>query len=352
MPYQYFVSTILLSSSLLAQSPLAEAIEKIDHRGELRFGAIQTEDSQGDKATTVALGGRVTLETKPLNGISLVGSFFTTNPLFGKRDEGMFLGSSNQGYSIVGESYLKVAMGKSLFKAGRQLLDTPYADSDDIGMIPNSFEGYSLVNQDLSDTTLIVALLDKYAGIDADVAEKFSDLQSSKDPILVGGVIYEGIEKSSLEVWHYNMDDADFNYAEFGYEADTFSMGLQYTDQENSNRAYGVAVGGKIDNLAINFAYNRVKGIVSNGFGGGPFFTSSEDHTIEDSQDQEARLYGATYQFGDLSMGVTHVAFDKGENETDYLVSLTINKHHTLDVIYSDMYDDGNMVRFFANYSF
>ncbi len=39
--------------------------------------------------------------------------------------------------------------------------------------------------------------------------------------------------------------------------------------------------------LVLDLHYNRVDGVVTNGFGGGPFFTSSEDHTVADVKDQE-----------------------------------------------------------------
>ena len=92
--------------------------------------------------------------------------------------------------------------------------------------------------------------------------------------------------------------------------------------------------------------------MVVNGFGGGPFFTSDEDHTIADVIDQEAMRYGVEYELSRLSVAFNHTDFDKGEDETDYLASFAVNENHSLDLIYSDMYDDGDMLRFFANYSF
>jgi hypothetical protein len=336
----------------MAEGSLSDAIEGISHKGQLRLGAVQIEDEQSEKSTTLSAGGYVSLSTKPLGGVSLTGTLYTTNPIFGKREEGLFLDSKSKGYSIVGEAYLQADLGKTTLKAGRQLLDTPYADSDDIGMIPNSFEGYSLINHNIADTTVVLAYLDKWAGVDAPVPEKFNEMQSSGDALFTAGVIYEGIEQTTLQAWHYRADDANLNYVEAGYEADTFNMAFQYTDQDHSNSAYGVALGGEVDGLALSFAYNKVDGMVINGFGGGPFFTSAEDHTIAEVADQEAMSYGAEYALGRVTLGVNHTDLDRGENETDYLASFAVNKNHSLDLIYSDMYDDGSMLRFFANYNF
>ena len=346
------VTIIAFSTHLLAQTSISNAIDGIEHSGELRFGAVRTKDESGTKLTTLSMGGKVSLETKPISGISLVGTLFTTNPIFGKREDGMFLNSHQEGYSIAGESYLKANFAKTIIKAGRQIIDTPYADSDDIGIIPNTFEGYSLVNSDAEGTTVILALLDKWSGIDAPTPEKFTKMQSSKDAVFTAGIIIKGQENTTLQAWHYKLDNANFNYGEISYEADTFNMAIQYTDQDDSNRAYGISLGGRVDNLNITIAYNSVDGRVSNGFGGGPFFTSAEDHTIADVKDQKAKMYGAEYNLDKITLGATHVDLDKGEDETDYIASFQVNKNHTLDLIYSDMYDDGNIVRFFANYQF
>ncbi len=348
----FIVTLMLFSSSSFAQDSLSTAIEGIEHNGEIRLGAIRTKDSEDKKATTVSLGGKLSIETKPISGISLVGTFFTTNHLFGKDDESLFLSSTGEDYSIVGEAYLKVNFGKSTIKAGRQVIDTPFADSDDIAMVPNSFEGYSLVNKDLQDSTVVLALLDKWSGVDAPIPEKFTPLQSSNDSVFVAGLIYEGVANTTIEAWHYELEDIDLNYGEFSYEKNSFRLGFQYTDQDNDNSAYGLLVGGDFGNLSLEFDYNKVDGIVTNGFGGGPFFTSNEDHTIADITDQEAKTYRAEYKLDGLTLGISHADFDKCENETDYLASFEVNKNHTIDLIYSDMYDDGNMVRFFANYKF
>ncbi len=154
----------------------------------------------------------------------------------------------------MGEAFIKVQFGKNIIKAGRQIVDTPYADSDDVGMIPNSFEGYSLVSNDLENATIILASLDKWSGVDTAQPEKFNDMQSSSDGVLTAGVIYEGIENTKLQAWYYDLDNAKFNYLEAGYETDRFNIAGQYSDQDNSNSVFGASAGVNIENLALNVA--------------------------------------------------------------------------------------------------
>jgi len=346
------MSTLLLGVVGLQADGIAEAFSKAKIEGQLRVGAVHIEDEAGDTTSTLALGGKLGIKTSPISGVRLAATFYTTNALFGEDEEGMFLDSNRDGYAIVGEAYLEAKLGETTLKAGRQIVDTPYADSDDIGMIPNTFEGITLVNQDIADTTVVLAALDKWAGVDAEVPEKFKNMQSSGDAVLTAGILYEGIESTTLQAWHYRLDEVNFNYFEAGYENEQFNLAAQYSDQDNGNSVVGLQAGVNMGNVTLTSAYNKVNGTVANGFGGGPFFTSAEDHTIAEVVDQEALLVGAEYAIDNLSLALTHVTFDKGENETDYTASYAFNDKMSLDVIYSDMYADGTMTRVFAKHNF
>jgi len=347
------LSLVLLLILGAEASVLEEIFNNAEMNGQLRLGAVEIEDEAGENFSTLALGGNLGVKTKAINGISLGTTLYSTNALFGKNEEGMFLDSKRESYSILGEAYVQAMVGKTSIKAGRQILDTPYADSDDIGMIPNTFEGFSIVSQELKDTTIVLASLDKWSGVDSAVPEKFNKMQDSGDAVLTAGVIYEGIENTTLQGWHYKLDDGDFNYLEAGYEREKFNVGVQYTDQDNDNSAFGLRGELNMGDLVLSTAYNKVKGVVSNGFGGGPFFTSAEDHTIEiEERDEEGILVGAEYSLEKLTLAFVHANFEKGENDTDYIVNYAVNNKYNLDLIYSDMYDDGTMVRFFANYNF
>lgn len=346
------LSLAILSSMSLEAGALEEAFIKSEVSGQVRLGAVQSKNSTGDKESTVALGGRLGIKTNPVAGISAAATFYTTNAILGHSDNGMFLNSKNGGYSIVGEAYIQAEMGKTSLKVGRQVVDTPYADSDDIGMIPNTFEGVTLINQDIPDTTVILAVLSRWSGVDTEIPEKFNEMQASGDAVYVGGLIYEGIENTTLQAWQYKLDDTDFNYVEAGYETESYSVATQYIDQGHNNTAFGFSGAVNVGNLAVNAAYNKAHGTVNNGFGGGPFFTSSEEHTVAEVVDQEAVLVGAEYRINDVTLAVTHVNFEKGENETDYVVSYSANEKLSFDVIHADMHGDGKLIRVFANYDF
>jgi len=343
----------LLSVTLLAKAnDITEEILELKTSGELRVGAIEVEDDAGDKTSTLSLGGKVGLNSKPINGFTLGATFYTTNALFGKDSESMFLDSNSKSYSIVGEAYLQTNFEKTSIKVGRQLFDSPFINGDDIGMIPNTIEGYTLVDKTIPNTTVIMGYIDSWAGVDAPKPERFTKMQESDNGVILLGTIYEGLEHTTLQAWHYKLEKNSWNYLEASYEQDGWSVAGQYANQGEGNTLYGFDGQYSIKELTLHTAYNEVHGVISNGFGGGPFFTSSEDHTVHETLHNKAKLMGAEYNVKDITLSLTHVNFSKCEDETDYIASYALNESLSMDLIYSDMNHDGKMSRFFVNYSF
>jgi hypothetical protein len=67
----------------------------------------------------------------------------------------------------MGELWMAGTVGKTTAKAGRMELDTPLAFSEKWSIVPNTFEGAVLINQDIPDTTLVGAWVGKGNGANA-----------------------------------------------------------------------------------------------------------------------------------------------------------------------------------------
>jgi imipenem/basic amino acid-specific outer membrane pore len=161
------VAVGLLSSANAAED-LSSMFSEGKASGQIRMFSIDRK-YQGSAGTTIhrnatALGGHLKYETADYEGLSLGAAFYTTNRIASSptRDATLF-GKNSDGYSILGEAYLQYKYGNTIFKGGRQKLDTPLAGSDDARMLPNLFEAYLLINKDIPDTTLIVGQVTKFA---------------------------------------------------------------------------------------------------------------------------------------------------------------------------------------------
>ena len=340
----------------------------------------------GDDNSDLALGGKLHVETNAWYGLSAGASFYTTHAIGDNDGAGVpFFNSSNDSYDILGEAYMQAQFGNTTLKAGRQEIDTPYADTDDIGMIPNTFEAYVLTNTDLPGTTIIAALVQKMAGVDADVPEKFTTT-GMDGGIPTVGIIYEGLENLALQGWYYNVQDSAgdrvFTYFDATYGTSMSSMAFeiaaQYATQDafdgdvdGDSSIFGVtaSIGLESAGISVAVAYNSTDGTAANnGFGGGPFFTSAEHLTLaETGADGDLLAFTAEWDasaagLNGLTLGAGYFTLndrnDAEATELDLTANYAFNDNFSVDVIYSDIEDDitgdGDFTntRVFVNYTF
>lgn len=366
-------ASIILTQLLYAENTLLEEVD-----GYLRFGY----QNGADGAEDIALGGKLHLQTGEWQGIVAGISVYTTNPIGSHDGAGMvFFDADHNAYSTLGEAYLKLNYGKNRLKVGRQEIDTPYADTDDNGMIPNRFEAAVFTNNDIDDLTITLAYLTKMAGVDAEVPETFTDI-GMNEGIPAVGISYESNENVAMQGWVYNikdrMGDRVFTYTDIVYNGSMeeymkYEISGQYTTQEaidGDATIYGIS--GALNmipiGLTLSTAYNKVEGsAASNGFGGGPFFTSSEHLTlIEGGEDAKAVYLSVEFDAGRLGMeGLTllgsYLKMDSAANtsakETDWVANYAPNDQWSFDIFFSDIDDNINgdtyqNTRFFVNYMF
>lgn len=372
--YSLITMLLLTASSLTAQS--------INVDGNIRVGY---QNHKTDTASTKqdSIGGKLHIDSKLIDNITAGATFYTTNSISNDKEGGInFLDTSQNSYSILGEAYLQGVFGNTTIKLGRQELDTPFADTDDIGMIPNTFEAGVLINKDIKDTTLILAEVQKWAGVDTDTPENFSEL-NNKDHVQTLGFIYEGFKDITLQAWYYNLKNFEvdkISYIEANYETTMsgidLELGAQYAVQNYSASSVDKAtitglsasLGFKKAGLTLFGSYNKASGNSAiNGFGGGAFFTSCEHLTLaEAGADGKAARVGLevdTSVIGvpNLSLELSNLTLKDNvgvkTTEVDFVASYEVNNKLTVDFIYSDADDKINSEKFkntrvFANYSF
>lgn len=344
----------LFSNSLSANNNQAELF------GNLRLGYITFKDSESNRADSSAIGGKLGGVTQHWHGVSAGATLYSTQKLFSD-DIGDFFGSDGKSYSLLGEAFIQANISNTHIKAGRFAFDSPHADTDDIRMVANTFSGVMVRNTDIKDTTLFLSYLDKWAGVDTNKPEEFTDMNDDNG-ITAVGVLYQGVENMSIQSWYYYGDGfAGLFYLEAIYEMEHLTLAGQFGHQENkasdnsgpAGNVYGIAASYTINHVTLSTAYNDVSGVVVNGFGGGPFFTSAEDHTIEGVADQSAFAMGLEYSgIEHLSLSIFNVYFGEGTDEIDYIVSWNMMDNMTFDVIYHDFHQGGNLLTALFNYHF
>ena len=377
------VSLILLGVLSVEAQSLNSTLEQTKVDGYLR-ATYQAHNVEDDRIyRDDAIGGKVHIQTGAFYGVSLGASLYSSNAMFNDDNKELvpLRGENHKSYAILGEAYMQLDFGKSMFKIGRQEIDTPFAQIDDIGMVPNTFESAIFENRDIEDTTIFLGHIQKMAGVDADVVDKFTKVNGSKGMHLLG-VSYEGVKDLALQAWYYNLKDAQIDsiaYMEANYEKElgdmTYGVGLQYAresylNEDDANIYSGAlsATANKIG-LTLSTAYSKAKDNgASSGFGGGPFFSNSEYLILDNAgKDGTALLYSAEYDaskvgINGFTIGLEYITLTtkakKESSEADLVLSYEMSNDFEIHAIASDLKghsvdeDNAKHLRIFANYNF
>ena len=378
-------STVLLMITTITinANTINGVFENATVDGYVRAGYEMHNVKDDDTFNDGALGGKLHIETAAISGISIGASFYTSNSFGSEDNRGLvpFRGEVAHSYVLLGEAYLKAQFGNTTLKLGRQEIDTPFAQTDDIGMVPNTFEAYTVVNKDIPDTTLFLGQIQKMAGVDAEVVDTFTRVNGNHHMQVVG-INYDGIENTHINAWYYRLKDAQIDsiaYVESSYEGAAkglgYSLGLQYAKQtylnEKDASVYGIngSISHEATGLTFGAAYNKADGnAVSSGFGGGPFFSNSEYLIIDNAgADGRQTWFGLEYDASaigldgltvSLSKAILKTQTHKESTEVDLVANYEINKNIEIHMICSSLKgknvgeDTAKHLRIFANYNF
>ncbi|BAF71761.1 OprD family outer membrane porin [Sulfurovum sp. NBC37-1] len=376
-------------------------------KGQLRAGYITFNENGNERNSAYALGGHYHIDSKRWNGLKVGLSAYTVLNLGINQDRNDinpdFFNAEGNSFIQLTEAYLDGKWGKTEIKLGRQLLDTPHADSDDIRMIPNYFEAYTLTNTDIDNLMLSAGFINRMAGWENGVdASKFVKIyetmgtDNEMDGIAYVSAVYEGIKDLTLSLWYYNYNNvANVVYAEAGYayaftENRSLTFGLQYDGSRQTGSAllgeqdantYGVSMEFAAEDIGLHIltAYNLDNGntgATGLSLGGGPFFTSMEDQTFDAiGSAGKAWMIGAGYHFDAIgidglvaAIAYGHFEADKDSlyesEETDIVIEYSWNEKLTLTAAFAsvsfdagvdennDPLNDFDQFRLVANYNF
>lgn len=239
-------------------------------------------------------------------------------------------------------------------KLGRIKVETPYADSDDIRMAANTFEGvWSNINYTSSLTTQVM-LLNKWAGYDSqDVTltksqDEFNTLVSDDAfGMAIESLTYEYSEKSEISFWYSYIDKmSEIAYAEI--------IGIYFIDGKSFHIDYGIqaskikelddsGVSGNIiggmgilhyRGLFLGVSYNKAfvddGKYITDGFGGGPYYTSLDEASIS--------------IISEASIGKDVEAFRIGTGYNLKKTGVNELKGYMIELVYGELYTDNEKI--------
>ncbi|MBL1142184.1 MAG: outer membrane porin, OprD family [Proteobacteria bacterium] len=385
----------LLIPSLLMVNPVFAEEEQADSKycgGYARTGFIETDEENTSDESSFAMGGEFDCGVSITDNIDVrVGLGTSIDPGINDSNNakvhGDFFDANKNSYVMLAEAMLNASFGNVEAHLGRQIFDSPHMDSDDLRIIPNRFEAYQLnyaYNEQFNFGAAFVRQMSGWEnGADqSDFIDVGKALGANNGSAYVVWGSYED-DGLSIQAWDYVIEDIEnIFYAELVYGADynndiSYEVGLQY----DMGREIGSKKLGNIDAdtwgisaaltykiVTLSAAHNRNHG--SSGalasLGGGPFFTSMEDQTLDAVTGNDARSSTIGIEItplDDLVLGAVYSNFGASNDsvyevqENNLYIAYTWNNRLTLEGIYADIEDknsanDKDQLRLILTYSF
>ncbi len=364
---------VLLGQSLLCASEEqanADTIENMFALGKVS-AKIETiysahDEEHGHSPYSTALGGQLKYELARYNGFTAGAEFTTSHDInIATGDDerhNSFISSTDGHYTQLSQAYVDYAQGDASLRIGRQLIDTPLADSDDYRIIDNTFEA-AIARYGVSDFSLMAGYLARWQGTDAMLDPQNPWQDTGKDGTYLAGVSYEA-DSLSVSAWYYDISEASTDNTATGNvanrsfyldgsvglsitDSNALTLSAQYLQQDESDasgiesKIYGaMAELELVEDLSVSAAYNyarRCEGKQSfPGFGGGALFTNMDNMILDNiTADRKATaiMAGLNYTYSDLTFFYAYADFSGDADSTgqkEHVVEQNIGIDYTL----------------------
>ena len=366
---------------------LKEAFQEGNVAGHMRVAYINQNNDATITPNTyaTAIGGEIKYETADIYHMSAAVSMFISQKVasvsgdFNKNKLNLdFFDSDGSSVSYVGESYINYNHQKLDIRVGRQKLDTPFNDRDDIRMLPNTFNAAMVGYGGVKDFVFVGGYIDSWAGYDSgqdishfkDIPGEIAATGKIGRHVILAGVTNKSFTNLEMQAWYYGFDkEADIIYLNSEYiwnanEKSSVFIGLQYAQYEErassqvDGHVYGGDFGFTYKKLNFNLAYNNVTAsqnkTITIGYGGGPYYTSMEEMTIDSMNSATAYVMGLDIDFSsilikDLGLSYSFGHFDGKDSsadveyeEHDIVASYTVSENFDLEASFALVNDKKN----------
>lgn len=362
-----FLSSLLVlffSGNLFAASSFDDSFKKASTSGQLRFGYISVAPEGAGSATTgAAVAGEIKFETENWYRLQ-----FAIAPYFVEKVDALsgdatsnklntdFLDVNGQSFAYLGEAYVNYAFSNGAVRLGRQKLDNPFINTDDIRMFSNTFNA-TWLNINLSKSlTLEAGQVSSWAGFDSGASQEKFKKASNNGAATAVGLNYSHSDALSAQAWYYSFNkNFSLLYADVTYNKDALELGAQfgsYTELSGSNIAgsvFGISAsytaGPLVVGAVFNSGANATSKTIDLGLGGGGYYAAMDETTIGGLNDAKAHVLSAEYAVSDkFSAAVALGHFeDNGKatniDETDLILGYSASDTLNIEFIHTVVED-------------
>jgi imipenem/basic amino acid-specific outer membrane pore len=392
--------------SCLSATDFSEVFTTGESSGKIRIASIHQNNEVNTDTYGTSLGGWLKYETAAWNDLSFGAAGYVSQKisfLSGDEEEVTtdFFDANGNSFIYIGEAYINYSASDLTVRIGRQRIESPFVNGDDVRMLPNTFEAAVGTYNAFEKTTITAGYLYRWAGYDSpqghhEHINQFNQFGVNHDSngVIMLGAVNESIDNLLIQGWLYRTDKVtDIAYLDANYkfnfdEEKSVDFLVQYALLDENTNSLGDATGmdGTVNGFGINLnvaqyhagiaynhAFNREGKVVVDGLGGGPYYTSMEEMTIDGIEEVEAYKLYADVDMDSagvhgLNLAVAYGVFksapvDVNVRELDIIALYELSDTTIIDMSYAKIEDrnknfdggnDAGYSRFLAriNYTF
>ncbi|MCF6243557.1 MAG: OprD family outer membrane porin [Sulfurovum sp.] len=263
------------------------------------------------------------------------------------------------------------------FIVGRQLIDTPLVGGFDWLLAPGAFEAAVVMNQSITNLTLVGGYLTKWRPNNA--GNNWVDLTAIDDGNnWTAGAIYNMNDALNISAWYYNVDAGaaagnvdKFTaiYGDAGYDFGTFNVAGQIVSTDfntaQDSLAYGLKAGAKFAGVSLTAAVSNTSDNQAGFVGRDSMYTSSwntfASRVAVVNDDTISWKVGAAAEFAGVALEASYAGYGDEGSELDVIAGYDITDCINVGAVYSltdydvnvnTQADAENALEVFATYKF
>ncbi len=210
-----------------------------------------------------AIGGYIGFETESYYGLSAGITGYTSQPIFNNpQDKGglSLLKDNQEGYSVLGESFVKYQYNNTFIKAGRQLLsEYGFLSDKDIRMTPYTYEGVVIENRDFENIVLRIGDIFKVKPINS---TKFTNFIAASGETLK----YKNSNRKTI-IGYYNPNNFNSQGDYIGPNQDLYLVSIVFDNTKMHFEAWNYYCENFVNSVYTTISYTDSIGDFTNSIG-------------------------------------------------------------------------------------
>ncbi|MDD2384829.1 MAG: porin [Sulfurospirillaceae bacterium] len=335
-----------LVSSSFAADTLADAFKNGKVTGEIKAFYFDRDNGTGaENASIFVTGLMLNYVTDSLNGFKVGATMQSSNAPFASTEAKSVFKTDMYGPgAVLSEAYLEYTIAKTTAKVGRQFISSPLVSNSGSRVIKGSFEGATLINTDLPNTTLGFIYVDKWQartnnGLVPKTLGEIADFKQIGDggayslyvinksiPGTMLSAAWVGVENSNYATTDGDMDlfrlEATYNgkASNFSYNLGGQYFVTEYSGTSKDSNGFALKAGVGVSNIDAYVAYSKISddGKVKYGVGYGADSLYTQSPIISDNYGAGTEAYAVdiAYNFNaDAKIGIDYTTTEDVANK-------------------------------------